>query len=539
MAEQLVYVISDLHLGGAPGQKEGERGFRMCTQGAALAGFITELAALPVGGDAPAIELVINGDFVDFLAEEDEPVLWTALKEDPGRARELFLRIVQRNLPVFDALARFAGRGHTLTILIGNHDLELAFPVVRRALAEVLLLKPDVGLRFLHDGEAYAVGDALIEHGNRYDSFNMVDFDKLRRVRSLQSRGQAVPEDLRLVAPPGSQLVAEIMNPLKQHYPFIDLLKPETGAAVPLLLALAPGARRNVAKVASFALKARQHKLRGPALPALPGDIAATGGLGITGPASDPFGAGGPVASDGLLAAGPAADGMAAFGAGPGAFRSGAPDSDEQALREVLREELGDREASRFLDEIADPEATTRRSGDISADGTDPQRGGSFLDKLSSGWAWARLLLIGDDALAEGRLGALHTALRSFCGPELFDLHREPPGSPYYAAAVEMARGPFRHVVMGHTHLARDIELPGGGRYLNTGTWADLMRMPAAVLQAGAAGRSELRALVEALKARRLDDLVWRRPTYARLAIAGGRVREASVEEYRGSHGPL
>jgi hypothetical protein len=23
---------------------------------------------------------------------------------------------------------------------------------------------------------------------------------------------------------------------------------------------------------------------------------------------------------------------------------------------------------------------------------------------------------------------------------------------------------------MGHTHLARDIELPGGGRYLNTGT---------------------------------------------------------------------
>jgi UDP-2,3-diacylglucosamine pyrophosphatase LpxH len=329
MAEQLVYVISDLHLGGAPGQSESERGFRMCTQGAALAGFITELCALPVGGNAPAVELVINGDFVDFLAEEDEPVQWTAIKEDPGRARELFLRIVQRNQPVFDALARFVGRGHTLTILIGNHDLELAFPAVRRALAEVLGQKPDVGLRFLHDGEAYAVGDALIEHGNRYDSFNMVDFDKLRHVRSLQSRGQAVPEDLRFVAPAGSQLVAEIMNPLKQHYPFIDLLKPETGAAVPLLLALAPGARRNVAKLASFALKARQHKLRGPALPALPGDIAATGSFGGPGPASDPFGSGGLAASDGLLAAGPAADGMAAFGTGGAAFRSAPTDPDE------------------------------------------------------------------------------------------------------------------------------------------------------------------------------------------------------------------
>ena len=49
-------------------------------------------------------------------------------------------------------------------------------------------------------------------------------------------------------------------------------------------------------------------------------------------------------------------------------------------------------------------------------------------------------------------------------------------------AAVE--RG-FEVVIYGHTHLAKDfgIKTPGGkvGRYLNTGTWADLMRMPDAV----------------------------------------------------------
>ena len=50
-----VYVISDLHLGGvAPRQMFGET--------AALAGFID---GLPAGRCA----LVINGDFVDFLAE--------------------------------------------------------------------------------------------------------------------------------------------------------------------------------------------------------------------------------------------------------------------------------------------------------------------------------------------------------------------------------------------------------------------------------------------------------------------------------------
>ena len=249
MAEHLVYVISDLHLGGAPGARASDRGFRICTQGDALAGFIEALAAQPTGPGAPRTELVINGDFVDFLAEEDEPVAWTPLKEDPERARRLFERIVERNRPVFRALARLVERGHTLTVLIGNHDIELAFPAVRQALAAALGLGAGAPLRFLHDGEAYAVGDALIEHGNRYDGFNAVDFDALRRVRSIQSRGLPVPADRRLPPPPGSQLVAEVMNPLKQHYPFIDLLKPEAEAAVPLLLALAPGARRHIARV--------------------------------------------------------------------------------------------------------------------------------------------------------------------------------------------------------------------------------------------------------------------------------------------------
>ena len=29
---------------------------------------------------------------------------------------------------VFDALKGFAGRGHQLTILVGNHDIELTIP---------------------------------------------------------------------------------------------------------------------------------------------------------------------------------------------------------------------------------------------------------------------------------------------------------------------------------------------------------------------------------------------------------------------------
>jgi UDP-2,3-diacylglucosamine pyrophosphatase LpxH len=269
MAEHLVYVISDLHLGGALGPSASERGFRICTQGDALAAFIEALAGQPTGPGAPRIELVINGDFVDFLAEEDEPVEWTALKEDPERARALLLRIVERNRDVFRALARLVERGHTLTVLIGNHDIELAFPVVRQALAAALGLRAGAQLRFLHDGEAYAVGDALIEHGNRYDPFNAVDFDALRRVRSIQSRGLAVPDDRRMPPPPGSQLVAEVMNPLKQHYP---LHRP----------AQARGRRRGAAAPGAGAGGAAAHRPRrgaraqdAPAPAAHPGDARA------------------------------------------------------------------------------------------------------------------------------------------------------------------------------------------------------------------------------------------------------------------------
>ena len=169
----LVYVISDLHLGGAPPTQPGDsRGFRICTQVDALASFISSLAALPCRPDAPRIELCINGDFIDFLAEETpgegwNGSPWSPLKHDAQIACHLLQRVIERNKQVFTALSALVRAGHTLTLLLGNHDIELAFPAVRRALADALGIPPSASLRFFHDGEAYPIGDALIEHGNR------------------------------------------------------------------------------------------------------------------------------------------------------------------------------------------------------------------------------------------------------------------------------------------------------------------------------------------------------------------------------------
>src|SRR5207244_2236158 len=93
-----------------------------------------------------------------------------------------------------------------------------------------------------YDNEAYTVGDALIEHGNRYDRYNQVDHDALRRARSLQSRGLRPADHGVVLKPaPGSRMVAEVMNPIKARFPFVDLLKPETEAVLPILLTLTGG----------------------------------------------------------------------------------------------------------------------------------------------------------------------------------------------------------------------------------------------------------------------------------------------------------
>jgi UDP-2,3-diacylglucosamine pyrophosphatase LpxH len=139
--------------------------------------------------------------------------------------------------PVFDALNVLIQSGCTITILIGNHDLELSLPAVQEALARRLHASPHQ-LQFHTDGRAYRIGGVLIEHGNRYDDANNNDWDRLRMIVSAQSRFETAPEDLRVSF--GSPFVADHVNPLKIHYPFLDLIQPQNELVALLLLAFEP-----------------------------------------------------------------------------------------------------------------------------------------------------------------------------------------------------------------------------------------------------------------------------------------------------------
>ncbi|MBN1210864.1 MAG: hypothetical protein JXB05_38805 [Myxococcaceae bacterium] len=476
-----VYIISDLHIGGRypESHEPHDRGFRICTHVDVLARFVDTLSKRrSVGVD---VELIINGDFLDFLAEEDPAGKgFVPFIQDPGEALRGLETILSRDRALFEALRGFTGRGGRLTLLLGNHDVELALPQVRHRLIQSLGEKPSARVTFLYDGEAYAVGDALIEHGNRYDGFNVVDHEGLRRVRSLQSRAQPVPPEYAFQPPPGSRLVASIMNPIKQDYPFVDLLKPETQAVVPILLALEPGFRGKALELLRFWSQAARHAPVAPAMPVFGGDIAALGD-------SEDFGGD-------LGSVGAPADALAA------------------ELAQAIPPDV----AARF----------------VAALGPEPVGGDIASGEMNRIWGLARLAAGRAAEAVELRLPALLEALRAVQNDRSFDEAYETVPA-YVDAARKLAEGGFRYIVFGHTHLAKNVDL-GGRAYLNSGTWADLIRFPKAIVTPGNPhALDELRDFIADMVGRRFTPWIEFRPTYVRLDVRGERVAHAELCTFR------
>lgn len=395
-----VFVISDLHLGGSSEPMLGhpER----------LVAFLDALARLS-RADGLDVELVINGDFIDFLAEAPSAA-WTATEEE---AVTKLKNIVNRLPELFAAFRRANERLDKLTILLGNHDLELAYPRVRELLFESMGTSAHRCL-FISNNEAYQVGDVLIEHGNRYDSWNAIDHDGLRQLVSCGSRGETPPREVAVC--PGSNFVHEVMNPLKARYAFVDLLKPEDKVVALLLSEFEPGLKSDLGSIFSFATAFAKQIYR-----------RATWRL----------------SGDGI-----------------------AP-TDERLVSVGAKGELNAKVAAQFEAELA------LERGEVSVSV------GRRLRKLfvpESQDSLSKLLREGA-AIPADRLVKLQVALaQKLSGDTTFEESGD-DGFQVAAARNIVAAKRINLVIMGHTHLRRELSLDGGSYYVNTGTWADLLRV--------------------------------------------------------------
>ena len=413
-----LYVVSDIHMGGRPG-------FQILKEGKRLADFIRWVGQQRPDG---RVALVLNGDVFDSLAE-DIPGYIAA-----DEAVSMMTRIFndQAFTPVWDALKNFVGKlGRSLIMVIGNHDVEVAFPAVQRTIEERLAgdkTAPRGRISFSTAGAGYAcaVGNARVfcTHGNEEDSWNVVDYETLFQLARGQNAG--LPFDAsRWKSNAGSMFVRDIMNEVKRRYAWIDLLKPETKAAIGVLVALDPG---QVGKI-SRGIPVLWEKLRGT------------------------------LKLSGLLSA------------------------DETTVKdaaEVQSRTLNELLGPNLLSGLTGARPGSLRNGDsmlLQAEATfDRQDGRGAGSDETLGWgqlAW-------DWLTGVEKPEALRLALKDWLrGDRTFDIKDRDETFEVVTAKV----GPsVDFIVTGHTHLDRAIELDARRCYFNCGTWIRMLRFTEAML---------------------------------------------------------
>ncbi len=478
-----LFVISDLHLGGRPHTDSGTVGSQICQAYSELTSFIDWVRELAKGPES--VELVINGDIVDFLMEDD---YGDANAASPWTSDEL---LVLKKLEIiigrtrsgtkygpFDAMAALLAAGQNLTFLLGNHDIELSLPAVRRYLESQL---GGAGrFRFIYDGEAYVKGDLLIEHGNRYDSWNIIDHSALRQERSMLSRGfgrrmQQRTSDA-FTPPPGSFMVIKVINEIKRKYRFVDLLKPETEAVLPILLALHPNLQHALQAALRAGYKSANEFVTS-AEPSKAGQLSAQTQIAMP------------------------------------------------TLAATLQEVVGAEAASKYS-------VQTTSGGELSAADSLRKLGElstnikTFIDGKAS---------LFSDQTAGARDELLRMGLNAWRGKLSYDEEREV--SPYRDAAEELAiEGKFSCVVFGHTHLPKREVIALDGRsaiYINTGTWTETMQIPLKLLEPGAIASTDFRIFLSDLKANRLEKYLGHRLSYADITLDNDRVVKAELKHYQ------
>ena len=214
--QKVVLVISDLHLSAGKmikGKRNLLEDFHYDNE---LIDFLNYYSA----GDYLEIEveLVINGDFLDFLAvpyvEFYDDEFWS---ETAALAK---LRMIMRaHTGVLDALKRFLSKPHKrIVYIIGNHDAEFVFDSMKEEFLSYFGdLKKNIILSNAISTHVPTKGIS-IQHGHQYERAH--EFDQENAVvETLNGEKYFIP-------PWGSYYVTNVINKYKQERSFINAVRP-------------------------------------------------------------------------------------------------------------------------------------------------------------------------------------------------------------------------------------------------------------------------------------------------------------------------
>ncbi|MCF6158007.1 MAG: hypothetical protein E3K32_05415 [wastewater metagenome] len=419
-----IHVISDIHMG-------GKRGFQILRETKRLTNFIRRVTVQRQEG---RVALVLNGDIFDTLAEDIRG--YVAVDE----AIDTVTRIMDDKSfsGIWEALSDFVKKkGRTLVIVIGNHDIEVSFPPVQRLIQSRLAgedLRARARIEFSTTGAGYTclVGNARIfcTHGNEVDAWNYNRYEDLAKVARRLNAGRTLdPNEWYPNA--GTRMVKEVMNEVKQRYAWIDLLKPETSAAVGTLVVLDPS---QLTKISNLVSILGEHQ-RG---------------------------------------AGQVGERLSAEGFQP-RRQTGAPTvTIDQLLGPNVKAGMLGVESLNTLN-VDEMLLSVEKNFDQRSAPLAPQPDETLgiprliWDRLT-GW----LTGVGKDE-------ALRRALKDWlAGDKTFDITDK---DDTYKQVVASVGHSMDFIITGHTHLERAIDMGGSCYYFNCGTWIRLLRFTEAMLK--------------------------------------------------------
>jgi len=157
------------------------------------------------------VELILNGDILNLL-QIDFMGVHTHLFTERSQVAAV-KKTVAGHPEFYQGLRRFAATPHhSVSYVIGNHDVGMLFKGAQRAFSEAV----GAEVRFF---EAYVEFDGIhVEHGQQYERFAKMDLNK-----PFITRG--VPEPV-LDLPWGSLVVAVFLPRVKIDKPAIDKVRP-------------------------------------------------------------------------------------------------------------------------------------------------------------------------------------------------------------------------------------------------------------------------------------------------------------------------
>ncbi len=215
-ANKTIIVISDLHLG-AGAYIHGKRNF--------LEDFhhdkeLVEFLDFYSSGEYSnrEVELIINGDFLDFLAVPFVSFFDDEFWSEDASLKKLEL-IKDAHPEVFSALSKFIEiKNKSIVYIIGNHDGELVLEKVREGFISYFDEKVRERVRFHLTDTYIPVEGVVIKHGHQYEMAHDFEIDR-SVIKSGSGKSYFIP-------PWGSYYVMRVVNKYKEERDYINQIRP-------------------------------------------------------------------------------------------------------------------------------------------------------------------------------------------------------------------------------------------------------------------------------------------------------------------------